>query len=175
APDSAGGKSLGLAAAVQSQVADPANADNQASVSVGVEASADLAVSLGGPKTPSGKLNYGRTETFPLTLRNNGADKAWNPSVTLRGDAPAGNVSIAAPTGWQCEIGGGDTNFEATCHLAGAFAAGAGQRFDFAIVIPSRPNSTYSLNLDAAAGASTPDPQTANNAARYSNRIVGVP
>ncbi|MBP3983193.1 lamin tail domain-containing protein [Pseudoxanthomonas helianthi] len=175
APDSAGGKSLGLAAAVQSQITDPANADNQASVSVGIEASADLAVSLSGPKTPSGKLNYGRTETFPLTLRNNGADKAWNPSVTLRGDALAANVAIAAPAGWQCEVGGDGANFEATCRFAGAFAAGASQRFDFAIVIPARPSSIYSLNLDAAATASTPDPQTANNAARYSNRIVGVP
>ncbi|MDQ3057344.1 MAG: hypothetical protein M3Q96_06335, partial [Pseudomonadota bacterium] len=172
AGDALGGKTLRMAAAVASSITDPANGNNQAATSVEVTASADLSLQLSGPDK---KLHFGRTETFPLTLRNAGPDAAWQPAVTLRGDAPAANVSIAAPAGWQCavvDIAGG---FEARCTFDAAFAVGASQRFDVAILIPARPNSTMQLSLSASASASTPEPNATNNTATYTNRIVGVP
>jgi hypothetical protein len=153
-------------------VHDPANANNQATASVAVTADADLSVSLSGPVK---KLHYGRTETFPVVLRNAGPDAAWRPVVTLRGDAPAANVRVAPATGWTCVAADTAGGFEARCTLDGAFASGASQRFDFAITIPARPDSTMFLTLAASAHASTPEPDPTDNAATYSNRIVGVP
>lgn len=170
--DALGGRSLRMAVAAASQVHDPANANNQATASVAVTADADLSVSLSGPVK---KLHYGRTETFPLVLRNAGPDAAWQPVVTLRGDAPAANVSITPATGWSCVASDAPGGFEARCSFDGVFAASASQRFDFAIRIPARPDSTMFLSLAASAQASTPDPDSADNAAAYSNRIVGVP
>lgn len=172
APDALGGGTLRMAAAIQSQTTDPANADNQAAASVAVLADADLSVNLGGPTK---KLHYGYTETFQLMLRNAGPDAAWQPVVTLRGDAPAANVAIVAPAGWECAVADDGGDFEASCVNAGAFAAGASQRLDVAITIPARSDSTQFLSLRATANATTPDPDHADNTATYSNRIVGVP
>ena len=166
------GTQVTLAVAATAQSLDPATGNNQATASVNVVAEADLSVSLGGPVK---KLHYGYTEVFPLTVRNVGPDSAWQPRVTLRGDAPAANLAIAAPAGWQCAVTDDGGDFEASCVYAGAFAAGASQRFDFEIVIPSRPDSTQFLHLRADVGASTPEPNSANNTATYSNRIIGVP
>ncbi|MDQ3494625.1 MAG: lamin tail domain-containing protein [Pseudomonadota bacterium] len=170
--DALGGRELQLGVAAVSQITDPANADNQALATVAVLADADLAVALAGPAK---KLIYNRTETFTVSLRNAGPDAAWQPRVTLRGDAPAANVAIAAPAGWDCEISGADGDFEAACALDTAFAAGARQDLDFRIRIPARSNSTQFLQLTATATAATPDPQAGNDTATYRNRIVGVP
>lgn len=172
AGDALGGRTLQLAVAAVSQITDPANADNQAQATVAVLADADLAVTLAGPEK---KLHYDRVETFTLGLRNTGPDAAWQPRVSLRGDAPAGNVAIAAPAGWDCRVEAAADGFAAACDRQTALAAGAGQDFAFAIRIPARSNSTQFLQLTAEATASTPDPQAANNAAHYRNRIVGVP
>jgi hypothetical protein len=173
APDARGGDVLDLAVATASHITDPANGNNDAHAQVAVAASADLAMSLSGPAK---KLHYARTEAFPVTLHNAGPDAAWQPVVVLHGDAPAGNVAITAPAGWQCATEGADAGtFESRCTYAGALAAGASQRFDFAITIPARPNATQSLHLQATASATTPEADPGDNTAAYSNRIVGVP
>jgi hypothetical protein len=171
APDSHGGDMLELAVSAASHITDPINGNNGAGVQVAIDASADLAVEVSGPAK---KLHYARTELFPVTLRNGGPDAAWQPVVVLRGDAPAANVAIAAPSGWQCVTRGSDGTFESRCSYASAFVADANQRFDFAITIPARPNATESLHLEATASAPTPETAPADNTAAYSNRIVGV-
>jgi hypothetical protein len=172
APDSVGGGVLRMAAAVNSLTTDRANGDNDAAVTFDVTADADLAVAIAGPAK---KLHYNRTETFSVTLGNEGPDAAWQPAVVLRGDAPAANVAIAAPAGWQCAVADAGGDFEATCSQAGSFAAGSQQRFDFDVRIPARSNSTQFLTLDVSASARTPESVSANNQATYRNRIVGVP
>lgn len=166
------GTQVTLAVAATAQSLDPATANNQATAGVDVVAEADLSVSLAGPAK---KLHYGYTEAFVLIMRNDGPDSAWQPQVTLRGDAPGANVAVVAPAGWQCAVVDDASGFEAACTYAGAFAAGASQRFDFAITVPARPDSTQFLSLRADVDATTPEPSPANNTATYSNRIVGVP
>ena len=166
------GTQVTLAVAATAQSLDPVTANNQATASVNVVAEADLSVSLDGPVK---KLHYGYTEVFPLTLRNAGPDSVWQPQATLRGDAPAANVAIVAPTDWQCTVADDAGDFEADCIYAGAFPADASQRFDFAITIPARSDSTQFLSLRADANATTPEPNPADNTATYSNRIIGVP
>ncbi|GAB3379406.1 hypothetical protein GCM10027432_04720 [Lysobacter fragariae] len=172
APDSVGGGVLRLAAAVSSMTADRRNGDSDAALSFDVAADADLAVGISGPTK---KLHYNRTETFRVTLDNAGPDAAWQPVVVLHGDAPAGNVAIAAPAGWTCDVGDASGDFEARCNLDGAFAANARQRFDFDVRIPARSNATQFLTLTATATAATPESASADNQAQYRNRIVGVP
>lgn len=172
APDSVGGAVLRLAAAVSSQTADRANGDNGAAVDVQVNADADLTAVIAGPAK---KLHYGRIETFTVTLASNGPDTAWQPVVVLAGDAPAANVAIDSPQGWQCQVSGSMQDFEARCTHAGAFAAAMQQGFDFRIDIPARPDSTEYLTIEATVSASTPDANPANNSAVFAERIVGVP
>jgi uncharacterized protein len=172
APDAVGGGVLRMAAAITSLTADRANGDNSATVSFDVAANADLAVAIAGPAK---KLHYNRVETFTVNLQNAGPDAAWHAAVVLRGDAPAGNVAIAAPTGWRCDVADASGNFKATCEHNGVFQTGAQQQFDFVLRIPARSDSTQFLTLDASASASTPEPISSNNQATYRNRVVGVP
>lgn len=170
-PALAGGiAKLAVAADTVSRDLDASN--DQALVAVGVIDRADLAVQISGPAK---KLHYGRIEHFPVVLGNLGPDAARQPVLVLRGDAPAGNVSVVAPAGWQCAANDDANGFVAECAPTVAMPAGSSVGFDLAIVIPARPDSTYSLNLSAQATAASLDPQTANNAAQYSNRIIGVP
>lgn len=171
AGDALGGRSLQFAVAVASTITDPANGDNAASASVDVLADADLALALAGPSQP---FRSGTTADFPLTLRNAGPDAAWQPRVSLRGDAPASAVAIAAPAGWQCGVAGLGAGFEATCAFAGAFPAGAQQVFEFAITAPPR-DGKDSLTLTAAVAAATPDPVAGNDSAGIVIAIVGAP
>jgi uncharacterized repeat protein (TIGR01451 family) len=172
APDSAGGRALRLGVAVNSVISDRRNGDNQAAVSVDVDAAADLWLSLAGPDK---KLHYNRTEPFVILLGNRGPDAAWQPVVTLRGDAPAANVHVLPPTGWSCGVDGDDHDFVLTCRADGRLAARSVSGLGVAIRIPARSNATQYLTLDASVASSTPDAEMGNNAARYRNRIVGVP
>lgn len=166
------GNAVTLGVAVDGQSIDPVTTNNTATAAITVVDHADLSVALGGPVK---KLHYGYTGRFPLLLRNAGPDSAREVVVHLQGDAPAANVAIVAPTGWQCTVSGNASTFASDCAYDGLYLAAANQRFDFEIVIPARPDSTGFLTLAASASAATPDPQVGNNTAAYSNRVVGVP
>jgi predicted extracellular nuclease len=172
APDARAGGTLHLAVATASGITDPANGNNDAAAGIGIVGNDNLAVVMSGPAK---KLHYADVVAFPVTLRNAGPDASWQPVLALHGDAPAANVAIAAPAGWQCAVATAGEGFDARCSHAAAFSAGASQRFDFAVTIPARPNSTQSLTLRAEAASTTPETDPADNTATYSNRIVGVP
>jgi uncharacterized repeat protein (TIGR01451 family) len=172
APDSAGGHALRLGVAAHSVIADRHNGDNDAAVSVEVSAAADLWLSLSGPDK---KLHYNRVEPFVILLGNRGPDAAWQPVVTLRGDAPAANVQFLAPPGWTCGKDGDDHDFVLTCRATGKLSARAVSGLGIALRIPARSNATQYLTLDATVESSTPDAAAGNNQAQYRNRIVGVP
>ena len=170
--DALGGRTLRLAVAAASTIADPTNGNNGAVASVQALADADLSLTLGGPTLP---YRSGTVAEFPLTLRNLGPDAAWQPRVTLHGGhASAAAVRIAAPSGWTCAVVDAVDGFIASCDKADAFASGAGQVFDFAITAPPR-NGADAFTLTATALASTPDPYMADNTAACGTRIVGAP
>lgn len=162
-----------LAVAVGTASLDRNPGNDQAGTAIAVVDRADLSLQLAGPEK---KLHYGHVEHFPLTLGNAGPTAARDAVVVLRGDAPVGNVvAIAAPAGWQCAANDDAGGFIAECTATNALVAGASVGFDFAILIPARPDSTESLTLRASVDAATPDPDAGNDHAAYRNRIVGVP
>jgi hypothetical protein len=161
-----------LAVATQAQSLDPASGNNRANATIGITGQADLSMAVSGPAK---KLHYGRVEAFPLTLRNAGPDAAWQPVVTLIGDAPAANVAIDAPAGWACTVNGEAGRFAAACRFDGSLASGVSAGFNASIRIPARPDSTRFLTLQATAASATPDTAGGDNSADYANRIVGVP
>ncbi|MBF6024970.1 Calx-beta domain-containing protein [Lysobacter niastensis] len=172
APAALVNRTVNFAVAAQAQSLDPEAGNNQASTSLGITGQADLALSIAGP---SKKLHYGSIEQFPVSLRNDGPDAAWQPVLTLRGDAPAANTVIDAPNGWTCTVNGDSARFEAACRLDGTLASGVTAGFSASIRIPARPNSTQYLTLQATATSATPDSDAGDNSAGYANRIVGVP
>ncbi|MEH6422412.1 Calx-beta domain-containing protein [Pseudomonas sp. CGJS7] len=163
------GKTNTLAVAAQAQSFDPVASNDQASVSVEVTARADLAIDVAGPRV----LRGGQTGRFAVAVRNRGADVAVLPSVTLYGDAPAGNVSIAAPTGWTCNVAAArHRGFEATCEGA-RLAAGTVQRFDFAIVAPRPGLFDRQLLLTGLAASAVEDPNPFNDFAFHYVQLTG--
>ncbi|WP_087960681.1 Calx-beta domain-containing protein [Lysobacter antibioticus] len=152
------GKTTTLAVAAQAQSFDPNDGNDQALVNVETTARADLAIDVDGPRV----LRGGQNGAFSVALRNRGGDVAVLPSVTLYGDAPAGNVSIAAPAGWNCTVAPQRSGFEATCEGA-RLAAGASQRFDFAIVAPRPGLFDRRLLLTGLAASAVEDPNPFND------------
>ncbi len=162
------GKTTTLAVAAQSQSFDPVAGNDGASVSVEVTARADLAVSVDGPHA----LRGGQRGQFAVTLRNRAGDVAVLPSVTLYGDAPAGNVSIAAPSGWTCQVSPQGRGFEATCDGL-RLPAGASQRFDFAIVAPRPRLFDRNLLLTGLTASAVEDPNPFNDFDLHRVQLTG--
>ena len=69
----------------------------------------------------------------------------------------------------------GSGSFVATCKAAALLAVNVNQRFSVVVEVPARPDSTQFLTLTATAGSASIETAPANDAGRYSNRIVGVP
>ncbi len=114
APAQAG--SLTNTASVSSTTADPVPANNTSSVTTGVTASADLAITKTGPAT----VVAGNNVSYSLVVVNNGPSDAANLSVA--DTLPAGVTFVSATgTGWTCTNVG---NVSVTCTRP-ALATGA--------------------------------------------------
>lgn len=164
---------VSLAAAIDALSLDPQPDNDQATASLQVDARVDLAVRIAGPAK---KLHYGDFAPFAIDLRNTGPYTAKQATMTLGGDAPAANVSIHAPAGWQCTVQpDGTQRFEATCAATALLATNVNQRFGVVVDVPSRPDSTGFLTLTATADSASLEAAPADNSASYSNRIVGGP
>ncbi|MFC5577066.1 Calx-beta domain-containing protein [Lysobacter niabensis] len=164
---------VALAAAVDALSLDPQTGNDQATAMLDVAARVDLAVRITGPAK---KLHYADLAPFAIDLRNAGPYTAKQATMTLRGDAPAANVSITAPAGWHCTVSpDGTDRFVAACNAATLLAVNANRRFAVVVDVPARPDSTQLLTLVATAGSVSIEAAPADNTARYSNRIVGVP
>jgi hypothetical protein len=164
---------VSLAAAVDALSLDRQPDNDETSASLEVAARVDLSIRIAGPAK---KLHYGDLAPFAIDLRNAGPYTAKQATMTLRGDAPAANVSIHAPAGWECTVQpDGTERFEAVCGATALLAINVNQRFDVVASVPARPDSTGFLTLAATAGSASLEATPANNAASYSNRIVAVP
>jgi uncharacterized protein len=164
---------VSLAAAVDALSLDRQPDNDDASASLEVAARIDLSVRVPGPVK---KLHYGDFAPFAIDLRNAGPYTAKQATMRLHGDAPAANVSIHAPAGWDCTIQpDGTGRFEAACGATALLAINVNQRFDVVVNVPARPDSTSFLTLTATAGSASLEATPGNNSASYSNRIVAVP
>lgn len=163
---------LSLAAAVEALSLDPQSGNDQAAASLDVIARVDLSVGISGPVK---KLHTTDIAPVAIDLRNDGPYTAAQATMNLQGDAPAANVAIAAPAGWNCTVSPVDSgSFEAVCAAASLLAVGVNQHFGVQIQVPSRPNATQYLMLTATAGSDSIETAPSDNAGVYRNRVVGV-
>lgn len=159
---------LVLNAAVASQTADPANADNAATASVQVIAEADLSLTA----TSGGNVDVGGTATYTVTADNAGVDDAQFAGVAL---VFGGLVSptVTAPAGWTCGAPVQDaTTTTVTCTTA-VFANGASATFT-ATVPADAALGGQSLSLAAAVTSQTTDPVKDNNTATATVSVRAV-
>jgi len=163
---------VSLAAAVDALSLDRVPGNDQAAASLEVVARADLSLRIAGPEK---KLHTADLAAFTLDLHNAGPYTAKQATMTLRGDAPAANVALAAPAGWNCTVSSIDAGtFEAACAAASLLAVDANQYFDLQVKVPWRPNATQYLTLTGTAGSDSLETAPADNTAVYRNRIVGI-
>src|SRR5262249_39833937 len=130
---------------VSANEADPNAANNTASASFTVLASADLAISItSAPAAPVVGLNL----TFTLTVTNNGPSPATG--VTLTDTVPAGSTFVSAtPSQGTCTV-------TVSCAL-GSLAQGA----TATVTLVINPTTAGTLTNTASVSANEPDPNQA--------------
>ncbi len=139
-------------ASVASTTADPVPANNTSSVTTGVTASADLAITKTGPAT----VVAGGAVSYQLVVTDNGPSDAANLSVT--DTLPAGVTFVSATgAGWTCTNVG---NVSVTCTLP-TLATGA--TAPSITIVVTAPAQAASLSNTASVAATTADPNAANN------------
>lgn len=164
------GKPLALAVASQAQSLDPVPGNDTATATIQVYAVADLAVGVVGPLA---HLRSGTVGRYVVGIVNVGPDIATQPHLTLQGDAPAANVSIDAPHGWNCDVQDGGQGFVADCTRQ-SLSARSLQHLGFSIVAPPRQGDGL-LTVQARIGASVRDPHSSNDSAVHRVRLIGRP
>ncbi|MFD0738929.1 nuclease [Lysobacter koreensis] len=161
------GTTVNLAVAGDAQSYDPVAGNNQAGASVGVYALADLGVVLYGRTTT---LRSGMLARYRVAVEHAGGDAAPQARLVLSGDAPAGNVAIAAAAGWSCAVAAVGAGFEATCSRD-PLAAGAKPWFDLNVVAPP-PESDQRLTVVATVSSLAQDPTPGNNTSVNVLRLI---
>lgn len=174
APSLPTASTLTMAASVQSQTRDRANADNTATAQVSVAAvalpNADLSLRMVGG--PAGTIRSGTTALFSVPVRNAGPNPAPQPVVTFTGTAPLANTTVTAPAGWTCTRNATPTGHSIVCNTAGTMASGARATFTYAAIAPSHlVQSTMQLTSNVSAGTVN-DPIANNNTSVYNVNIV---
>ena len=164
------GTPLRMAAAVQSQTADPANGNNQAVAAVAVVGSADLSLGLRGA---AANVRGGTRVALLVALGNHGPQSAVQPTLVLQGNVDGDLATMVAPAGWSCSrVVGTNGTFRAECAHQGDLARGTGL-FAFVIVVPQGPAGGQTLEFSADVSALTTDPVASNNRATFSRRMPG--
>ncbi|OLR93185.1 DUF11 domain-containing protein [Actinokineospora bangkokensis] len=152
APDFTGDR-LDFTATSASPTADPLPDNNSATASAQVDASADVAITLAVDPTA---LSAGTPFTATATIRNGGTSTALGTRFTLPIPAGVVGVAVTGPPGSSCDA-------TAACTLP---ALDPGAEVVATVRGTVSPDFTGgSLAFTAAAQATTPDPDTANNTA----------
>ena len=161
APPQAG--TLANTAFVASTTADPNPANNTATATTAVTASADLSVAKTGPAT----VSAGAAVTYNLVVMNSGPSDAGNISVT--DTLPAGVRFVsAAGGGWTCTNSG---DVSATCTRA-TLAAGATAPL-IALTVTA-PAAAATLTDTAVVSSGTPDPVPGNNTSSATTTVTAL-
>ncbi|MBL8262296.1 MAG: endonuclease/exonuclease/phosphatase family protein [Xanthomonadaceae bacterium] len=174
APSLPTASTLEMAASVQSQTRDRANADNSATVSVSVAAvaqpNADTSLRMIGG--PYGYIRSGGTAQFSVPVRNTGPNPTEQAVVTFTGNSSIDRTTVVAPSGWICVRNGDGSSHIISCRLNGTFAVNARATFTYTTIAPSHLTQA-TLNLNSSVNSTgTTDPVPANNSASYSVNIV---
>src|SRR5439155_533555 len=149
-------------AAVSAATSDPNPANNTATASTTVTASADLSIIKTDSPDP---VFAGGTLTYTLSVSNAGPSTATTVSVT--DTLPAGvTFQSASGTGWACS----GTNASVTCTRA-SLAPTGGTPSTITITVTA-PNEGGTISNTASVGASTSDPNTANNSATEQTTVI---
>lgn len=164
------GRRVSLVTAVTAQSWDRNPANDAAGAATTVVSVADLAVALDGPPK---QLRRGAVGRYAARIGNLGPDLAVAPELTVWGDAPAANVAIDAPAGWDCEVAPAPTGFQALC-MAANLAAGSATAFDLRIVGPQRVGAPW-FTVYARVDTRSDDRVAANDEARHRVVLSGPP
>jgi len=166
APAAASGEVVTLVAAATSQTEDPVQANDTDSASISVEALADLEVSVSGPST----IARNASASWTVAVGNAGPSPAVSAEVDLAVRVPAGSVTLAAPTGWSCEVATRG-NFRATCSAEAALAVAEPVDFALTVVATGR-YFTPRFEVRAAAASATGETDLADNTDEVAVRLV---
>jgi uncharacterized repeat protein (TIGR01451 family) len=151
---------------VRSDATDPTPANNTATATAAVVASADLQLTLAGPAT----VTAGSNLTYTLSLANVGPSASSG--VTLTDAVPANTtfVSLAAPTGFTptTPAVGGTGTVTATSPV---FAPGTAV-FTLVVKVGAATPSGASITNTATVVSTTADPDPANNIATMMAMVV---
>jgi uncharacterized repeat protein (TIGR01451 family) len=148
------GTTIADTAQVANDVPDPNPANNTATATTPVRASADIGVAQSGPAS----VAAGGALAYTLTVTNAGPDAAA--AVTLADTLPAGlSAPSATTTAGSCSIVSGTLS----CAL-GTLASGGTITVTVAGTLAASTTAT-SISNTASASSSTDDPNTANNSA----------
>jgi uncharacterized repeat protein (TIGR01451 family) len=147
-------------------VTDPTPANNTATDTDTLGASADLAITKIATPDP---VVAGQHLAYTITVTNSGPSTAA--SVTLSDPLPASAtfVSLTAPGGWSCTtppVGAGGT---ISCTIASLGAAGSGVFTLTTAIAPATAAGT--VTNTATVSSSTPDPTPGNNSATASTLV----
>jgi uncharacterized repeat protein (TIGR01451 family) len=130
---------------------------------------ADMAVTASGPSA----VTAGTNATYTITITNNGPNAAQG--VVLTDSLPAGStfVSITQTSGtdsFSFAQSGGSVTETATASIA----SGNSDAFSVIVFAPTSLNNGAVFNDAASVGASSPDPNAANNSATVTGSIVNT-
>lgn len=165
------GSTLGLAAAVQSQVPDPVEGNDSAQAALQILAppQADLSLSIDGPATLP-RTTF--SAQYAFTLSNNGGVAAEQPTLVIEGNTMTATASVQAPAGWRCskQYNGGPRSASFAC-TAASLAAGAS--VDFAVRVNARPTPAGGvIVVQGSASSPTPDANPADNQASFGTDVL---
>ena len=133
-------------------------------------ASSDLSISMSAAPSPVGP---GGTETYTITVTNNGPDTAHTVSVTTAVPTSTTFVSFASPSGWTASTpaAGGAGTVSATIPQLGH---GDSATFSFDVRVNDATLDGAVLTADGAVTSDTSDPDTSNNHAS-AQAVVSAP
>jgi len=163
----AGGTALFNTAIVGAATGDPNGANNSATATTTVAASADLQVTKVDTPDP---VTAGNDLVYTITVTQAGPSAAA--AATLSDTLPVGTtfVSLTSPAGWSCStpaVGAGGT---VSCSAA-TLAVGSGA-FTLTVHIDSSVASATVLSNTATVGATTTDPSSGNNSATATTTVA---
>ena len=157
------GGSVSSSGSIASSGFDPNLADNSATSSGVVVASADLALSVMAPASAT----PGSTLSYAISLSNAGPSTAAGAQVAITLPA-SGTYQASSNPGWSCA----QSSSVVTCSLTGTLPpAGAAPALSLQIAIAADASGTFTSSL--AASATTSDPNPANNSASSSVTLTG--
>jgi uncharacterized repeat protein (TIGR01451 family) len=151
-------------ASLTSDTPDPA-LPNTATANATAATQADLSISITDGPDP---VVRGRNLTYQVVVTNSGPSDASNPTLSVVLDPALGFASAIPAAGWNCVTPAIGASGTILCSAA-AIPGGASANFVIVVTSPLGPNpgaaGSVVVSTSATAGTSTPDPNSANNAA----------